>query len=152
MTPASELPRRRSDHPVGPLLDPLRRRVRRALAPLPAPLAEFILFGLKQAWACMFAALMLSLLIGTKLVWQPDWPIHRYDALFASAVFIQVAFLALKLESFDEAKVILIYHVVGTIMGLFETHMGSWVYPEPAVMRIAGVPLFSGFMYAAIGS
>jgi uncharacterized membrane protein YoaT (DUF817 family) len=48
--------------------------------------------------------------------------------------------------------VILIYHVVGTAMEVFKTHVGSWTYPEPAVMRIDGVPLFTGFMYAAVGS
>ena len=63
-----------------------------------------------------------------------------------------MAFLALKLESFDEAKVILIYHVRRHGMEIFKTHMGSWTYPEPAVIRIDGVPLFSGFMYAAVGS
>src|SRR5882724_1664705 len=139
-------------HAVGPLLNPLRLRVRRALAKLPAPLAEFIMFGLKQAWACLFAGLMLGLLIVTHLVWQPDWPIYRYDAIFLGALLIQAIFLGLKLESFDEAKVILIYHVVGTAMELFKTAVGSWTYPEPAIVRIAGVPLFSGFMYAAIGS
>jgi uncharacterized membrane protein YoaT (DUF817 family) len=139
-------------HPVGPLLNPLRLRVRRALARLPAPLAEFILFGLKQAWACLFAGLMLFLLIATKLVWQDDFPLYRYDFLFLAAVAIQAAFLALRLESFDEAKVILIYHVVGTLMEIFKTHMGSWSYPEPALIRLGGVPLFTGFMYAAVGS
>lgn len=139
-------------HAVGPFLNPLRLRVRRALAHLPAPLAEFILFGLKQAWASMFAGLMLGLLIVTRLIWQADWPIYRYDAIFLGALLIQAAFLALRLESIDEAKVILIYHLVGTAMELFKTHVGSWTYPEPALVRIAGVPLFSGFMYAAIGS
>jgi uncharacterized membrane protein YoaT (DUF817 family) len=130
----------------------LRLRARRLLARLPEPLAELILFGLKQAWACLFAAIMLGLLVATHFVWRPDWPIHRYDALFAAAVLIQIAFLALRLESLDEAKVILIYHVVGTAMELFKTHMGSWSYPEPALIRIESVPLFSGFMYAAVGS
>ena len=140
------------EHPVGPLLDPLRLRIRRILAKLPAPLAEFLLFGLKQAWACLFGGLMLALLVVTDAIWRPDWPIHRYDALFLAAVAIQIAFLALKLESFDEAKVILIYHVVGTCMEIFKTHMGSWAYPEPALIRLWDVPLFSGFMYAAVGS
>jgi uncharacterized membrane protein YoaT (DUF817 family) len=151
----NEAPEQRAQpeaHAVGPLLNPLRLRVRRALARLPAPLAEFILFGLKQAWACLFAGLMLGLLIATKLVWQADWPLSRYDFLFLAALALQAAFLALKLESFDEAKVILIYHAVGTIMELFKTHMGSWHYPEPAFFRIAGVPLFTGFMYASVGS
>jgi uncharacterized membrane protein YoaT (DUF817 family) len=30
--------------------------------------------------------------------------------------------------------------------------MGSWSYPEAALIRIGGVPLFTGFMYAAVGS
>ena len=29
---------------------------------------------------------------------------------------------------------------------------GSWIYPEANLLRIGGVPLFSGFMYAAFGS
>ena len=35
---------------------------------------------------------------------------------------------------------------------MFKTAAGSWVYPEFAVLRIGGVPLFTGFMYAAVGS
>ncbi|WP_337183249.1 DUF817 domain-containing protein [Shinella sp.] len=139
-------------HQTGPALEPLRRLIRARLETLPPGLAEFILFGLKQAWACLFGGLMLGLIILTKLVWQPDWPIHRYDALFAMALLIQVTFLALKMETFEEAKVILIYHLVGTAMEIFKVHMGSWAYPEEAVIRIAGVPLFSGFMYASVGS
>lgn len=140
------------DHPVGRHLEPLRLRIRALLARLPAPLAEFVLFGLKQAWACLFAGLMLTLLIATRLVWDPAWPIHRYDALFAAALAIQIGMLAFRLETLDEAKVILIYHLVGTAMEIFKTNMGSWAYPEAAVIRIGGVPLFTGFMYACVGS
>ena len=42
--------------------------------------------------------------------------------------------------------------VVGTAMEVFKTSMGSWTYPEAAIFRIEGVPLFSGFMYATVGS
>ncbi len=140
------------DHPVGRLLDPLRHRIRAVLRRLPAPLAEFILFGLKQAWACLFAGLMLAMLIVTRFVWHADWPLHRYDALFLAAIGLQALFLVTRLESLDEAKVILVYHVVGTLMELYKTHMGSWAYPEAAFFRIGGVPLFTGFMYAAVGS
>jgi uncharacterized membrane protein YoaT (DUF817 family) len=68
------------------------------------------------------------------------------------AVAIQAGMLLFKLETFDEAKVIFIYHVVGTVMEVFKTGIGSWTYPEPSIFHIAGVPLFSGFMYASIGS
>ena len=72
--------------------------------------------------------------------------------MFLAALAIQIAMLTFKLETWEEAKVILVYHVVGTIMEVFKTDVGSWVYPEASVFRIGGVPLFSGFMYAAIGS
>jgi uncharacterized membrane protein YoaT (DUF817 family) len=52
----------------------------------------------------------------------------------------------------DEAKVILAFHIVGTIMELFKTSVGSWEYREAGLLRIGAVPLFSGFMYAAVGS
>jgi uncharacterized membrane protein YoaT (DUF817 family) len=110
------------------------------------------MFGLKQGWACLFGGIMLALLFGTGFVWPQHAPIARYDFLVVAALVVQIAMLALKLESFEEAKVILIFHVVGTIMEIFKTHMGSWIYPEPSLLRIGGVPLFSGFMYASVGS
>jgi uncharacterized membrane protein YoaT (DUF817 family) len=76
----------------------------------------------------------------------------RYDFLFLYALAIQIILLKTKMETWDEAKVILIFHIVGTIMELFKTQVGSWAYPEENVIRIMGVPLFSGFMYASVGS
>jgi uncharacterized membrane protein YoaT (DUF817 family) len=113
---------------------------------------EFLMFGLKQGWACLFGAVMLALLFGSALVWPQHALIARYDFLACAALAVQVAMLGLKLESLEEAKVILIFHVVGTAMEVFKTHVGSWVYPEPSLLRIGGVPLFSGFMYASVGS
>lgn len=140
------------EHATGPLLEPLRLALRRFLSHLPRPVAEFILFGLKQAWSCLFGGAMLSALIVTKYVWSVDWPIHRYDFLFAFALSVQLLMLVFRLESFSEVKVIAVYHVVGTAMEVFKVHIGSWTYPEPAVMAIGGVPLFSGFMYGSVGS
>ena len=150
MSEAAILPA--SEHATGPLLEPFRLALRRLLARLPSPIAEFALFGLKQAWACLFGGVMLAALIATKYLWSADWPIHRYDALFAFALTVQLLMLAFRLESFSEVKVIAVYHVVGTAMEIFKVHMGSWAYPEPAMMAIAGVPLFSGFMYGSVGS
>jgi uncharacterized membrane protein YoaT (DUF817 family) len=113
---------------------------------------EFLLFGLKQAWACLFGGLMLALLVGTHLFWPENAPMARYDFLVLASVAIQGALLATKLERWDEAVVILIFHVVGTIMEIFKTAHGSWIYPEESFLRIGGVPLFSGFMYACVGS
>ncbi len=60
--------------------------------------------------------------------------------------------IVLRIESWYEMRVILLFHVTGTLMELFKTNMGSWTYPEPSLLRIDQVPLFSGFMYAAVGS
>jgi uncharacterized membrane protein YoaT (DUF817 family) len=37
-------------------------------------------------------------------------------------------------------------------MEVFKTSVGSWIYPQASVLRIAGVPLFTGFMYASVSS
>ena len=113
---------------------------------------EFLLFGLKQAWACLFGGAMLALLILTHFFWPADTVISRYDFLVVAAVLIQGLLLATKLERMEEALVILIFHVVGTAMEIFKTAHGSWTYPEDNILRIGGVPLFSGFMYACVGS
>jgi uncharacterized membrane protein YoaT (DUF817 family) len=115
-------------------------------------LYEFIRFGLKQAWACLFGGAMVALIVGTHLLYPRGAALARYDFLFLAAVAIQIAMLTFRLETLEEAKVILLFHVVGTVMEVFKTGVGSWIYPEPAFFRIAGVPLFSGFMYASIGS
>jgi len=115
-------------------------------------LYEFLLFGIKQGWACLFGGLLLALLFGTHLWYPRGAALVRYDFLTISAVAIQAAMLAARLETFDEAKVILAFHIVGTFMELFKTHFGSWQYPEPNLLRFGEVPLFSGFMYSAVGS
>ncbi|MGL4397204.1 MAG: DUF817 family protein, partial [Hyphomicrobium sp.] len=113
---------------------------------------EFVRFGIKQAWACLFGALMLGLLIATHYLYPRDAILARYDALVLAAVAIQIVMIWTRLETWEEAKVILVFHIVGTIMEIFKTAVGSWVYPEPSLLRVAGVPLFTGFMYAAVGS
>ena len=113
---------------------------------------EFVRFGVKQGWACLFGALMLALIIGTFLLYPRGAALSRYDFLVVMAVAIQIAMLATKLETWEEARIIFLFHVVGTAMEIFKTSMGSWIYPEASVLRLGGVPLFTGFMYAAIGS
>lgn len=113
---------------------------------------ELLVFAWLQARACLFGALLLLALILTRLIWQADWTLHRYDALFLYALTLQALMLILRLETWEEAKVIALFHLTGTGMELFKTAAGSWTYPEPALFRILDVPLFSGFMYASVGS
>ena len=115
-------------------------------------LYEFILFGFKQAWACLFGGLLLALLLLTHLFYPDSAALHRYDFLTLAAIVIQAGMLLLRLETWDEAKVIFVFHIVGTVMEVFKTAVGSWIYPEAAILKIGGVPLFSGFMYASVGS
>ena len=119
---------------------------------LPRPIADLVMFTLKQAWACLFGALMLAGLIISDLIWNNAWAVQRYDALVTYAITLQALFLIFKLETLAEARVILLFHLTGTAMEIFKVNAGSWAYPEPALLKIWGVPLFSGFMYAAVGS
>jgi len=121
-------------------------------SPLRRGAYEFLWFGLKQGWACLFGGLMLALIVGTFLFWPEAAPMSRYDFLVVGAVVLQAGMLALKLETWEEARVILLFHIAGTVMELFKTAHGSWIYPEDSLLRIGAVPLFSGFMYAAVGS
>ena len=132
----------------------LKRRSERWLLPLPLGRLwhELLVFGVLQAWACLFAGILLAAIVVTKFAWPVAAPIARYDFLLLVALATQGCLLALKMERLAEAKVILIFHVAATVMELFKTAKGSWVYPEPNLIRIAGVPLFSGFLYSAVGS
>ena len=120
--------------------------------PLRAAFYEFARFGVKQAWACLFGAIMLSLLMATHVFYPLAAPLARYDFLALAALAAQAAMLAGRLETWEEAKVIFLFHLVGTGMEVFKTATGSWVYPEPSLLRLGGVPLFTGFMYASVGS
>ena len=123
-----------------------------ARGPVALAAYEFLRFGLKQGWACLFGGAMLSLIILTHAFYPVHSAVARYDVLFLGAVTIQVWMLAFRLETLDEAKVILAFHVIGTLMELNKTSVGSWTYPEHSLFHIGGVPLFTGFMYASVGS
>src|SRR3989338_2906361 len=113
---------------------------------------EFIVFGLKQARAAIFAGSFLFLLIISSHI--PLFGLARYDFLFIAAVLIQVVLYYTKMETKDEVKVIFLFHIIGMVLELYKTSamVGSWSYPEDGFFKIATVPLYSGFMYAAIGS
>jgi len=123
-----------------------------ARAHLPGAVVELVMFGLKMAWACLFAGALLVAIIISALFWPDGAALARYDALTLFAVAMQLVMLRFRLESWDEAKVILLFHITGTAMEIFKLRMGSWTYPEAGFLMLSGVPLFSGFMYASVGS
>jgi uncharacterized membrane protein YoaT (DUF817 family) len=91
-------------------------------------LVEFAVFVLKQAWACIFGAALLVVIVAARLWYPDDVALARNDALTIAAVLIQVAMLVFRLESGRELWVILLFHVTGTVMELFKTDVGSWAY------------------------
>lgn len=137
--------------PVEQRIDDLAHRMLQRTRLRPG-FVEFLVFGAKQAWACIFgAALLLSIL--TARLWYPDdAALARNDALTVAAVLIQVGMIAGRLETWRELRVIVLFHIVGTVMELFKTDVGSWSYAADGILRVGAVPLFSGFMYAAVGS
>ena len=121
-------------------------------APLPGHLREFLAFGLKEAQSCVFAGSFFALLfISTQI--RTD-AIHRYDLILIGAIIIQIVLIASGIESRDELKMIAAFHVIGLVLELYKTQpaIGSWSYPEDGLTKIGGVPLYSGFMYSAVGS
>ncbi|WP_345803084.1 DUF817 domain-containing protein [Microbacterium sp. AZCO] len=117
-----------------------------------AGLVEFAVFVLKQAWACIFGAALLVVIVAARLWYPEDAVLARNDFLTTAAIVIQIVMVAARLETGRELWVIVLFHLTGTAMELFKTDVGSWAYAADGVLRIGGVPLFSGFMYAAVGS
>jgi uncharacterized membrane protein YoaT (DUF817 family) len=115
-------------------------------------LTEFLWFGIKQARACLFAGLFFLAVFGVPRAGVLGIP--RYDLLLLIALAIQAGMVWAKIETWDELKAISFFHLLGFGLELFKTSesIRSWSYPDFAYTKLFGVPLFSGFMYAAVGS
>ena len=70
---------------------------------------EFILFGIKQAYASIFGGFLLLIMIITHY-WYPLESIHRYDFIFIAAIVFQLFLIFFKLETIREAIVIIVFH------------------------------------------
>lgn len=112
-------------------------------------IAQLLRFAWLEATSCIFAVAVFAGLLVTFLVPLP-WA--AYDVLLVWCLAVTLGFWALGLETWREVLVILGFHVLGLGLELFKVQVGSWSYPGDAVTKIAGVPLFAGFMYAAVGS
>lgn len=113
---------------------------------------EFLQFGWKEARACVFAGLFFASVL---FVPRPGiLGVPRYDVLLLIALAIQAWMLWSGRETRDELKAILLFHMLGFALEAFKTSSGirSWSYPDFAYSKVLGVPLFSGFMYAAVAS
>lgn len=115
-------------------------------------LVEFLVFGIKQARACLFAGAFFVAVFLMPRAGVSGIP--RYDALLLFALLLQAWMVWSRLETLDELKAITLFHVIGFALEVFKTSpgIGSWSYPDAGYTKLFGVPLFSGFMYAAVGS
>jgi uncharacterized membrane protein YoaT (DUF817 family) len=121
-------------------------RVRRRVL---AAAAQLVRFGWLELQCCLFA---VAIFVGLALSRVIPLPIARYDALLAYGLVVTVVFYLLRWETTRELAVIFAFHLVGLTLELFKVRVGSWAYPEDAWTMLGGVPLYSGFMYAAVGS
>ncbi|GAA1437892.1 DUF817 domain-containing protein [Microlunatus lacustris] len=111
--------------------------------------AQLLRFGWLQVQCCVFAVAVFA---GLALSSVLPLPVARYDALLVWAVVLTTVFYLVRLETGREVAVIAGFHLVGLALELFKVRVGSWSYPEAAWTKLGGVPLYSGFMYAAVGS
>jgi uncharacterized membrane protein YoaT (DUF817 family) len=113
---------------------------------------EFVAFGLKEARACIFAGSFFLAVFAVPRAGVLGIP--RYDLLLVIALLIQAALVITGIETIDELKAISLFHLLGFALEAFKTSSAirAWSYPDFAYTKVLGVPLFSGFMYAAVGS
>lgn len=114
--------------------------------------AEFLMFGVKEARACLFVVVFFLAVFTVPQAGLLGIP--RYDVLLIIALAIQAWMVLTKLESVDELKAISLFHLIGLGLEIFKTSdsIRSWSYPDAGWFKVCGVPLFSGFMYAGVGS
>lgn len=113
-------------------------------------LKQLLHFGYQQALSSIFPVMLFITLGASKFINIPY--IHRYDLILIICIVIQVWMYRSGLESRDEVKVAFVFHAIGLSLEIYKVHMGSWAYPEDAITKIFGVPLYSGFMYASVAS
>jgi uncharacterized membrane protein YoaT (DUF817 family) len=130
----------------------LRRRASSGLSGVSRVAVELLYFAVKEARACLFVGLFFAAVFSVPR--SGLWGVPRYDALLLIALAIQGWMVWAKLETLDELRAITLFHLVGFALEVFKTSSGikSWAYPDFGYSKVMGVPLFAGFMYAAVGS
>jgi uncharacterized membrane protein YoaT (DUF817 family) len=110
---------------------------------------QLLRFAWVEAQCCLFAVLFF---VGLALVRIVPLPIDPADALLLWCLGVTLALWLLRWETGREVAVIFGFHLVGLALELFKVSQGSWSYPDTGLATVGGVPLYSGFMYAAVGS
>src|SRR5690606_10822993 len=100
---------------------------------------QLLRFVWLEARACAFPVAVFAGLAVSTVV---PLPIARYDALLVYGLVVTLVFWGLRLETGREILGTLGFHVVGLAFELVKVRLGSWSYPEDAVTKVAGVPLY----------
>lgn len=110
---------------------------------------QLLRFAWVEATCCLFAGLFFA---GLALVRVVPLPVAQGDALLVWCLAVTLVLWLTGWETGREVGVIALFHLVGLALELFKVHVGAWTYPSVGVATVAGVPLYSGFMYASVGS
>ncbi|TAL19822.1 MAG: DUF817 family protein, partial [Frankiales bacterium] len=110
---------------------------------------QLLRFAWVEAQCCLFAVLFFVGLALVRLVPLPGSPA---DALLIWCLAVTLGLWLAGWETGREVAVIFGFHLVGLALELWKVDQGSWSYPDTGIAAVGGVPLYSGFMYAAVGS
>ena len=113
----------------------------------PAFLADFTA---RCVVSCTFPFVLVALIGATKFIHVPG--VARYDLLFVLCVAVQLLMVKLRLETWRDAAVVAVFHLLGLALEVYKVNQGSWSYPEACLTSIAGAPLYSGFMHGSVAS
>jgi uncharacterized membrane protein YoaT (DUF817 family) len=110
---------------------------------------QLLRFGWVEAQCCLFAVLFFAGLAAVRVL---PLPVAAADALLVWCLLVTLVLWLVGWETGREVGVIAAFHVVGLVLELYKVRQGSWSYPDPGLATVGDVPLYSGFMYAAVGS
>lgn len=104
--------------------------------------------------AVLTASIFPGFVLGALAISQgiPLGGVPRYDALLVAMVLFQLGLLVSGVETPREFATIFGFHLMGVTLEMWKVAHGGWAYPEDAWSKVLDVPLYSGFMYASIGS
>jgi uncharacterized membrane protein YoaT (DUF817 family) len=111
---------------------------------------QLLRFAWLEALSCAYAVALFAGMAAIELL--PTAPVAHYDLLLGFGLLLTLAAWATGWERGRNVAAIAGCHLLGLALELVKVRAGSWSYPHPALTKVGGVPLYSGFMYAAVGS
>src|SRR4051795_11773999 len=110
---------------------------------------QLLRFAWVEAQCCLFAVLFF---LGLAVIRVVPLPMDPADALLVWSLGVTLVLWLAGWETGREVAVIFGFHLVGLALELFKVRQGSWSYPDIGHASVGGVPLYSGFICAAVCS